>query len=106
MLSTALSATLLAYVAPTTPGPSPSAPPSPGPAPGACVPGHDGIPTGPLGHLMCGDYLAHAPVVVWQFARERWPLLLALAAVFVAARLGWCCGVGAPGDRPPRRRCG
>ncbi len=89
MLSTALSATLLAYVAPTTPGPSPSAPPSPGPAPGACVPGHDGIPTGPLGHLMCGDYLAHAPVVVWQFARERWPLLLALAAVFVAARLGW-----------------
>ncbi len=89
MLSTAVSATLLAHLAPTTPAPSPSAPPSPGPASGACVPGHDGIPAGPLGHLMCGDYLAHTPAVVWQVARARWPLLLALAAVFVTARLSW-----------------
>jgi hypothetical protein len=87
MLSTALSTTLLAHLAPTTPAPSPSAPPSPDPTPGACLPGHDGIPASPIGHLMCGDYLAHAPAVAWQFTRERWPLLPALAAVFVAARL-------------------
>jgi hypothetical protein len=83
VLSTTLPTTLFTPLAPPTPAPSTHAPP------GACVPGHDGIPTGPLGHLMCGDYLAHAPAVAWQATRDRWPLLLALAAVFVAARLGW-----------------
>src|SRR6266545_3357769 len=81
--STAFTTTLFAPLAPPAP------PPSPSPPPGACVPGRDGIPASPIGHLMCGDYLAHAPAVVWQFARAWWPLLLALAAVFVAARLGW-----------------
>src|SRR5947207_3591318 len=77
----------------TTPFATPLAPPapkpSPSPPPGGCVPGRDGIPASPIGHLMCGDYLAHTPAVVWQFARAWWPLLLALAAVFIAARLGW-----------------
>ena len=84
MLSTAFTTTSF-----TTPLAPPAPKPPPSPPPGACVPGRDGIPASPIGHLVCGDYLAHAPAVVWQFARTWWPLLLALAAVFVAARLGW-----------------
>jgi hypothetical protein len=53
------------------------------------MPGRDGVPDSPLGHLMCGDYLVHAPHTVWLFARSHWLPLLVLAVVVVAACLGW-----------------
>ena len=77
MLSTIVSTPLL----------TPVAPPSPPPA--ACVPGREGIPDSPIGHVMCGDYLIDAPHIVWLFVRADWPLLLALAVGVVAARLAW-----------------
>jgi hypothetical protein len=61
-----------------------SAPPA-----GGCVPGRDGVPDSPLGHLLCGDYLANAPHTVWLFARSHWPVLLVLAVAVLVARLGW-----------------
>jgi hypothetical protein len=81
-----LPATLFMAVpsAPPTPTPAPSSPPA-----GGCVPGRDGVPDSPLGHLMCGDYLLHAPPTVWLFARAHWLPLLVLAAVVLAARVGW-----------------
>jgi hypothetical protein len=83
VLSTTVPMTVLS--APPTPTPSPS----PSPPPGGCVPGRDGVPSSPLGHLMCGDYLLHAPTTVWLFVRREWPLLLALVLALVAARIGW-----------------
>lgn len=60
------------------------------PSLGGCVPGLDGVPSSPLGHLMCGDYLLDAaPTTVWLFVRREWPLLLALVVAVVAARIGW-----------------
>ena len=53
------------------------------------MPGRDGVPDSPLGHLMCGDYLVHAPHTVWLFARSHGPLLLVLAVVVAITRLGW-----------------
>src|SRR4051812_32944526 len=56
-----------------------SIPPTRPPASG-CVPGRDGVPDSPLGHLMCGDYLLNTPHTIWLFTRAHWPLLL-IAAV-------------------------
>ncbi|MGH3433846.1 MAG: hypothetical protein ACRDQB_13520 [Thermocrispum sp.] len=53
------------------------------------MPGRDGIPSGPFGHLMCGDYLAHAPAALWHMAGVWWPLLVTLAIAVVVARLAW-----------------
>ncbi len=75
-------------LAPPSPTPSPSSTP-PRPVTGGCVPGRDGIPAGPFGHLMCGDYLAHAPAALWHTARGWWPLLLTVALAVLAARLVW-----------------
>ena len=87
MLSATTSIAALAVrFAPLTP-PTPVPSPSRNPVPGACVPGRDGIPASPLGHLMCGDYLAHAPGVVWQFTRAQWPLVLVLALAVAGTRL-------------------
>jgi hypothetical protein len=75
----------------TPPTPAPSIPP-PGPVPGGCTPGRDGIPAGPFGHLICGDYggsIAHAPAALWHAARVWWPLLLTVAVCVLAARLAW-----------------
>ena len=85
MLPTTLSVLPLALLAAPTPNPVPS----PSPPPGSCVPGRDGIPSSPLGHLMCGDYLLHAPHTVWLFARHEWPLLLAVVLAVMAVRIGW-----------------
>ena len=62
---------------------------TPAPSPSDCVPGRDGVPSSPLGHLMCGDYPLHAPTTVWLFVRREWPLLLALLLAVLAARIGW-----------------
>jgi hypothetical protein len=75
-------------LAPPAPTPSPSLTPA-SPTPGGCVPDHDGIPAGLLGHLMCGDWLAHGPAPMWHAVRGWWPLLLALAVGVLAARLAW-----------------
>jgi hypothetical protein len=52
------------------------------------VPGHEGVPPGAFGHLMCGDWLAHGPAALWHTVRGWWPLLLTVVCV-LAARLAW-----------------
>jgi hypothetical protein len=52
--------------------------------PGGCSPGTNGIPDGVPGHVVCGTWVSElATVAGW------WPLLAALAAAGLAARLGW-----------------
>ncbi|GAA1810913.1 hypothetical protein GCM10009682_35610 [Luedemannella flava] len=53
------------------------------------MPGRDGVPDSPLGHLMCGDYLLRAPHAVWLFARTHALLLFVLVVLMVAARVSW-----------------
>jgi hypothetical protein len=75
-------------LAPPVPTPSPSFTPA-NLTPGRCIPGRDGIPAGLLGHLMCGDWLAHGTAPLWHTVRGWWPLLLTLAVCVLAARLVW-----------------
>lgn len=69
--------------------PTPTQTPSPAPTVAACVPGRDGVPGSLIGHLMCGDWATTAPQTLWQTARDRWPLLLAVAVVLVALGRAW-----------------
>ncbi len=59
------------------------------PPPSGCVPGRDGIPASPVGHLMCGDYLTHLPATLRPLVQAYWPLLVAVAVALIAARAGW-----------------
>jgi hypothetical protein len=81
-----LPATLFPAVlfAPSTPTAAASSPPT-----GGCLPGRDGVPDSPLGHLMCGEHLVHAPHTMWLFARSHWLPLLVLVVAVLAARVGW-----------------
>ena len=98
MASFATSLAVVVPLAPPAPTPSPSSTP-PRLLGGGCVPGRDGIPAGPFGHLMCGDYLAHAPAALWHTARGWCPLLLTVALAVLAARLLWAWWPGTPGGR-------
>ena len=52
------------------------------------MPGYDGVPPSPLGHLVCGDYLPHL-TTIRLFLDAVWPLLLGLVGVLVAVWWGW-----------------
>ncbi|MET7952097.1 hypothetical protein [Micromonospora sp. NPDC005324] len=71
--------------------PTPTPPPTPTLAPPSvtCIPGHDGVPNSMIGHLMCGSWANDLPATSAVFVRAHWPLLLAVLAVLIAARVGW-----------------
>ena len=78
---------LLPLISSVPPSPSPSPPTAP--ATGGCVPGRDGIPDSIVGELLCGTWGGDATGAVSHLFRDRWPLLLVIAAGLLAVRLAW-----------------
>jgi hypothetical protein len=52
---------------------------------GVCSPGADGIPDGPLGRIICGDWHTEA----WHTLLRHWPLVAAGGVGLLVARLAW-----------------
>lgn len=58
-------------------------------SPGGCVPGDDGVPDSWIGDLVCGTWGHKTPGVLWDFTRQRWPLLLAAVLLLIAFAVAW-----------------